>query len=257
MNVVVCVKQVPDTETNIRIAQSGKEIDLNDVNLVMNPYDEYAVEAALQLKEKQGSGEVVIVSLGGAKTPEVLRTALAMGADRAIWVKLTDGQQLDPHATAKALHEVISRLDYDLILCGKQAIDDDMGAVGIELAELLGIPHASVVVGLELSDDGGSVRVEREVEGGRAVYECRLPAVLTTQKGLNLPRYPSLKGIMKAKRKPLEEVELAAEAINTKLDTVELSYPPQRKSGIIVDGESPAEKASKLVELLHGEAKVI
>ncbi len=250
MKIVVCAKQVPDTETKVRIGSDGKTIETSDVNYILNPYDEYAVEEALQIKEKQGSGEVTVLSLGPERVTSAIRTVLAMGADNAIHIKTND-TYLDSYAVSTALSEVLREMEYDLILMGKQAVDDDNVQMGPRIAALLAIPCVSVVTRLEIND--GHLVAEREVEGGVEIVEASFPAIITCQKGLNEPRYASLKGIMMAKKKPVEQktVEIAG----AKLSTLKMEYPPARKEGKIV-GEG-AEAVPELVKLLHEEAKVI
>jgi electron transfer flavoprotein beta subunit len=250
MNIVVCIKRVPDTETKVRIGSDGKTIDPAGVSYVMNPYDEYALEEGLRLVEGAGAGKVTVVSLGDAVCQETLRTALAMGADEAIHIQ-TAQTNLDTHATAAALVEAIRGLEYDLILFGKQAVDDDQSQVGLLVAEGLGLPAASVVVDLKL--EGGSVEVKREIEGGHELMKLKLPAVITAQKGLNEPRYASLKGIMAAKKKPINET--ATSETEPLVEVLEMSYPPERPEGRIV-GEG-VEAVPELIRLLREDAKVI
>jgi electron transfer flavoprotein beta subunit len=247
---IVCIKQVPDTETRVKVAADGRTLDPAGVTWVMNPYDEYAVEAALQLREKLAAGEVVAISLGGAGVQTTLRNALAMGADRAIHLK-TDAPAPDGLAVARALAEAVRPLNPSLVWMGKAAADDDAAQVGPMLATLLGLPCATVVAAFEL--DGQTAKVEREIEGGREKVELPLPAVLTCDKGLNAPRYASLKGIMAAKKKPIEEraVELGA----PNLELVSLELPPARAAGRIV-GEGVAA-VPELLRALRDEAKVI
>ncbi len=264
MNILVCIKQVPDTETQIKIAGDGKSIVEDDIKWVMNPYDEFGVEEALQIKEKFG-GEVTVIGLGPKRVTESLRTALAMGADKAILVGDPALEGSDGFATAKALTAAIKGLEYDLIFTGQRGIDDDMGVVGASLAEFLGIPHFSVITKMEVAEDGKSVKVNRPIEGQTLIIESNLPALITTQKGLNEPRYASLPGIMKAKKKPLEEKTLADLGLDSsefgegarKLKIIELTPPPQRETGKMIEGETPEEKAAELARLLHEEAKVI
>ncbi len=250
MNIVVCIKRVPDTETKVRIGSDGKTIDPAGVSYVMNPYDEYALEEGLRLVEGAGEGKVTVVSLGDAACQETLRTALAMGADEAIHIQ-TVQTNLDTHATAAALVEAIRGLEYDLILFGKQAVDDDQSQVGLLVAEGLGLPAASVVVDLKL--EGGSVEVKREIEGGHELMKLKLPAVITAQKGLNEPRYASLKGIMAAKKKPINET--ATSETEPLVEVLEMSYPPERPEGRIV-GEG-VEAVPELIRLLREDAKII
>ncbi len=264
MKIIACVKQVPDTETQIKVAPDGTSIAQDGIKWVMNPYDEFGVEEALRLKEKFG-GEVTVIGLGPKRVTESLRTALAMGADKAILVTDDALEGSDALATAKALAAAIKDLEYDVILAGQRGVDDDQGLVGASLAEFLGIPHLPVITKLEASEDGKSVKANRPVEGQTLVLEAALPALVTAQKGLNEPRYASLPGIMKAKKKPLEEKSLADLGLDAsecgagarKLEVIELTPPPERQAGKIVEGESPEEKAAALAKLLHDEAKVI
>lgn len=264
MNIIVCLKQVPDTETQIKIAPDGQSIVQDDIKWVMNPYDEFGVEEALRLKEKFG-GEVTVVGLGPKRVTESIRTALAMGADKGILISDEALNGSDSLATAKALAAVIKDLDGDLIFAGQRGIDDDMGVVGASVAEFLGIPHVSLVVKVEVAEDGKSLKAHRPVEGQTLVLESNLPILITAQKGLNEPRYASLPGIMKAKKKPLEEKTLADLGIDAaevgqnarKQKILQLSSPPERGAGKIIEGETPQEKAAALAKLLHEEAKVI
>ena len=247
---VVCIKQVPDTETRVKVAADGRTLDPAGVTWIINPYDEFALEAALQLKEKLGAGEVVVVTLGGAGVQSAIRSALAMGADRAIHLK-TDAVSPDSLAVARALAAAIQGLGARLVWLGKQAVDDDAAQVGPMIAELLGLPCATVVAAFEL--DGQTAKVEREVEGGRELAEVPLPAVFTTDKGLNQPRFASLKGIMAAKKKTIEERPADLGAPN--LELVSLELPPSRAAGRVV-GEGAAA-VPELVRVLREEAKVI
>ena len=264
MNIIVCIKQVPDTETQIKIAQDGKSISESDIKWIMNPYDEFGVEEALKLKGKFG-GEVTVVGLGPKRVTESIRTALAMGADKGVLISDEALNGSDSLAVAKALAAAIKGLTYDVIFAGQRGVDDDSGLVGAALAECLDIPQISVITKLEVSDDGKTVKASRPVEGETLVIEANTPVLLTTQKGLNEPRYASLPGIMKAKKKPLEEKSLADLGLNAaefgegarKLKIVELTPPPQRAAGKIIEGETPTEKAAQLAKLLHEEAKVI
>ncbi|MEX0602236.1 MAG: electron transfer flavoprotein subunit beta/FixA family protein [Bacteroidota bacterium] len=248
MKLIVCVNHVPDTETKVKIGPDAKSIDRTGVNFIINPYDEYAVEEALRLKEKNG-GEVIAVSLGGDSHRETLRKSLAMGVDKAVLLK-DDGPR-DSFGVATALAEFIKEQSADLILFGKQSVDSDDAAVGGMVAEMLGVPSVSVVVKLEIGEGKGMA--EREIEGGREKVEFRLPAVLTAQKGLNEPRYPSLKGIMAAKSKPIEERPAAA--VSPRVEVVAMRKPPAKSAGKIVGTDASA--AAELVRLLHEEAKVI
>jgi electron transfer flavoprotein beta subunit len=264
VNILVCLKQVPDTETQIKIAPDGMSIATENIKWIINPYDEYAVEEALRLREKFG-GEVTIIGVGPKRVTESIRTALAMGADKGILVDDPAITGSDSLGIARILAAVIKDLDYDIILCGKQGVDDDYGIVGSILAELLGIPQISVILKLEVSEDASTAKAHREVEGGTLVIESPLPALITAQKGLNEPRYASLPGIMKAKKKPLDvktiaDLDLDASQVGeagTKIKIMQITPPEEREAGKIVEGETPQEMAINLVRLLHEEAKII
>jgi electron transfer flavoprotein beta subunit len=264
VKIVVCIKQVPDTETQIKIAPSGTAIATDDIKWVMNPYDEFGVEEALRIKEKMG-GEVIVVGLGPKRVTESIRTALAMGADKGILISDPALEGSDALAVAKALAAAVKGLGFDLIFTGQRGIDEDQGLVGAALADILGIPQVSLAVKVEVSADGKSVKVNRPVEGQTLVIEASLPALITAQKGLNEPRYASLPGIMKAKKKPLEEKTLKdlglgpAEfgAAARKLKIHQITPPPSRAAGKIVQGETAQDKAAELARLLHEEAKLI
>ena len=250
MKIAVCIKRVPDSETRVKIAADGKSLDEAGVKFVLNPYDEFALEEALRRKEQAGSGEVVVVSLGPAAAQETIRTALAIGADSGVLLQV-DRVPADGLEVARALAAELEGGGFDLILFGKLAIDDYNHQVGPMVAELLGLPCVTAITRLDLGPGGGTA--EREIEGGVEVVEFALPAVLTTDKGLNEPRLPALKGIMAAKKKPLavKPVTLPAGAI----EVVAMSLPPERKSGKIV-GEGAAA-VPELVRLLREEAKVL
>ena len=256
MNIVACIKQVPNTDTTIKVRPDGSGIDQTGIEWVMNPYDEFGVEEALRLKEKFG-GEVTIVSLGPARTLETIRIALAMGADRGIFINDPVFDNADAYVTAKALAAAIKSIPYDIILCGQRAIDDDSGQVGAILAEILDIPQVTVVTKVDVN--GNAIRVIRPIEGAQLLIESSLPCVITTQKGLNEPRYASLPGILKARKKPVEVKDAAGLgiSIDVKAKVVKTLPPPVRSPGKIVDGDDPAAKARELVRLLREEAKVI
>lgn len=255
MNILVCLKQTFDTEERI-IVEDG-QISEDGVEFVINPYDEYAVEEAIKLKEEHG-GEVTVITIGPDRAEQALRTAMAMGADKGI---IVDDESLfgDEHTTAKVLAAVIKDLDYDIILGGYMAVDDGSAQVGPRLAEELGIPHISTITNLEVN--GNEVKVEKDVEGDVAYIKSSLPVLLTAQQGLNEPRYPSLPGIMKAKKKPLERLEaddldLDADEIAAKTETLEVFLPPEKTAGRILEGDLDDQMA-ELVELLKTEKKVI
>jgi len=263
VNVIVCMKQVPDTETLIKIKSDGSGIVTDDIKYVMNPYCEFGVEEALRIKEKFG-GQVILVTMGQQRAVETLRTGLAMGADRSIHLNDPAFEGADGFATAKALAEAIQKEAFDLILCGKQAVDDDMAQVGPSLAEFLNLPHVTLITKLEISPDKKKAKVEREVEGGKEVIEVSLPAVFTCQKGLNEPRYASLPGIMKAKKKEVKPINQATlglpadqvGAAGSKTKIMKYIPPPSRPPGKIISGEV-IDAAKNLVKLLREEAKII
>ena len=250
MKIAVCIKRTPDTETRVRIAADGVSLDETGVKFILNPYDEFAVEEALQRKEKAGSGEVVAIALGPDAAQETIRSALAMGADRGVLLK-ADKVPADALAVAKALAAELKDGGYDLILFGKMAVDDYNHAAGPMVAELLGLPCVTAISKLEL--EGGKGVAEREIEGGVEVVEFALPAVLTAEKGLNTPRYPALKGIMAAKKKPIESRPAALGPARVVVSA--LALPPERKAGRIV-GEGP-DAVPELMRLLRTEAKVL
>jgi electron transfer flavoprotein beta subunit len=260
VEIVVLLKQVPATESMIDIADDGVSIKTEDVKWVINPYDEFAVEEALRIKEAFG-GTVTILSCGTEKAVEAIRTALAMGADKGILIN--DGAALDTDGlgVAKILAAALRDISHDLIIAGQRAVDDDAYLVGTAVAELLDIPNISLVVKAEVTE--GLITCHRTVEGGTVVWEAPLPALITTQRGLNEPRYASLPGIMKAKKKPLETKTLAdlgleaASLSGSKTKILSLAPPPERKGGRMIEGDSAQAKAAELVRLLSEEARVI
>ena len=249
MNIVVCVKRVPDTEARIKPAGGGTAIDSAGLKYVVSPYDEFALEAALRAKEAKGAGEVVALSLGDAPAAEQLRSALATGADRAVLLKGEATQ--DGLATARALAAELSAMDAPLLLFGIKAVDDDQQQVGPMVAVLLDRPCVTAVS--EFTVEGDKVVCHREVEGGIEIVEADLPAVLTVTKGPHEPRYPSLKGIMAAKKKPLEEKAAATTGARLKVERIEA--PPERPAGRVVG--HGVDAVPELVRLLREEAKVL
>jgi len=248
MNIAVCVNHVPDTETKVRVATDGLTIDRTGVNFMMSPYDEIAVEEALRIRDKF-TGSVTVISLGSDAHRETLRKAMAMGADRA--VLLRDDTPRDSFAVAAGLAAELRALAPEVILFGKQSIDYDDAQVGTLVAAMLGLPSVAVVVKLAIAD--GRAVCEREIEGGHETVHTKLPAVFLAQKGLNDPRYPSLKGIMAAKSKPIEEKPAAPAA--QRVAAVALRKPPAKNPGRILGTDASA--VPELVRLLHEEAKVI
>ncbi len=261
MNVVVCLKQVPDTETKIVINSQKDGILEEGVKFIINPYDEYAVEEGIRIKEKFG-GEVTILCLGPQRAAESIRTALAMGADKAIHLCDPAFEKLDSFMTAKVLSKALKGIPFDIILTGKQAVDYDNSQVSSNLAEMLDIPQVSVVVGLDISNDKTKLVARREIEsGGVEIVECSLPAMIAAQKGLNEPRYASLPGIMKAKKKEIKKLTLtdlgiSQEELRNKVEFVNFALPAHRGSGKIIQGEIP-EAVAGLAKLLQQEERLI
>lgn len=259
MKILVPVKQVPDTATQVKVGTDPRAIDTAGITWIVSPYDEYALEEALRIKEKRGEGEVAVVSLGPDRVKEALRSCLAMGADRAVHLNDPAWAASDTLTTAGALAAVIKQEQPAIVLFGRQAIDDDMGAVGAQVAELLGWPCASWIMEAAVSADGKSVRIGRQVEGALEIFDLPLPCVLTAQKGLNEPRYPTLKGIMGAKKKEVRDVraaDLGLAAAGGQLTVVTLEMLPPRPPGRILPGEL-AEVVKELVRALREDAKVI
>jgi electron transfer flavoprotein beta subunit len=261
MNSLVCIAYVPDTETRIKIGADGKSIDESDVKWIVSPYDEYALEEALRIKEKKGAGNVTVVSVGPDRVKTGLRECLARGADDAIWVDSGSVSHLDALAIAKALAAAAKGGAYDFFWFGQKGVGADESLVGPMFAELMGVPHVANVVKLDVGE--GKVTADREIEGAHEIVECTLPAVLTAQKGLNEPRYASLKGIMAAKKKPVAEKKLAelgvpeADPANAKTRWLKVELPPARQAVKLIPADDPAAAAKELVRLLREEAKVI
>lgn len=250
VKIIVCIKRVPDTEARIRLMDDRSAIDPAGLKYIISPYDEFAVEAALQLRGAEGTGEVVVVTAGDSSAAEQLRAALATGADRA--VLLNTETSLDGLATARVLAaEIEAEGPADLVLFGMKAADDDQQQVGPMVAELLGLPCVTVVSEAEL--EGDLLVCHREVEGGIEVVEVPRPAVLTITKGKYEPRYASLKGIMAAKRKPLQEKQV--DSVPGRIELLGLEYPAERPGGVVVG--SGADAAPELARLLREEARVI
>lgn len=248
MKILVALKQVPDTETKIKVAADGRSLDPADVKWITSPYDEYALEEAIRIKEGKGA-EVTAVSVGGEQAKDVLKNALALGADNAVLLK-GDGQG-DAYAVAQMIAGYAKDKGYDLILCGNKGLGGDNAAMGPMLAELMGLAQANVIVKLELGE--GTFKAEREIEGGSEIVEGALPAVITAQKGLNEPRYASLKGIMAAKKKTIEELDAPAATAGAVISA--LALPPERPAGRKLEGDAAAQ-AQALLQALKDEAKV-
>lgn len=250
MKIAVCLKRVPDMDVRFKIAPSGKAVDETGLKFDISDFDGYAVEAALQIKEKLNVGEVVVISLGPDVVQEILRKAMSMGADRAVQLK-ADAVPADSFAIASALAAELKDGGYDLIMFGRMSIDTAHGATGAMTAELLGLPVVNAISKLEF--DGRTAKMRRELEGAYELVECALPAVVTIDEGIARPRYPSLKGIMAAKKKPLDSKPAQLPASRLTLDA--LALPPERAAGRII-GEGSAV-VPELVRLLKEEAKVL
>ncbi len=256
MNIYVCMKQVPDTEASLTVKE-GKKINEENIKWIINPYDEYAIEEALKLKEKNPDFKVTLITLGPQRAESTIRSGLAMGVEHAIHIETPE--YLDPKNTARALANAIKQEgDYGIIFIGKQAIDDDSYQTHILLAEYLGIPAATNITGFGF--EGGKVTVYREIdEGAREKIEMAVPCVVGATKGLNIPRYASLMGIMKAKKIPVKKLtlqEVGIEEISNKITPEKLYAPPEKPAGKIIEGELE-DAVKELVRLLKEEAKVL
>jgi electron transfer flavoprotein beta subunit len=264
LNIGVLIKTVPDTESKIKLTPDGTAVETSGIKYVMNPFDEFAVEEALKIREKLGGdSKVTVISLGGDRSVETLRTALAMGADDAVHVSDPAFEGGDAITNAKILAKVLEPYGFDLVLCGKQGIDYDAAQTPAAVAEYLGMAQACVVVGLEVGESG-SLTARRRIEGGDEILEVKLPAVITCEKGLNEPRYASLPGIMKAKKKEIKKVGLADTGLDagevgengatTKI--VKFNHLPERPPCKMLSGE-PQEVAAELVRSLREDAKIV
>ncbi|WP_342514698.1 electron transfer flavoprotein subunit beta/FixA family protein [Sporosarcina sp. FSL K6-1522] len=255
MKILVLLKQTFDTEEKISL-QNGK-VNEQGVEFIINPYDEYAVEEAMKLKEELGA-EVTVLTVGPSRTESALRTALAMGADKAIQIE-QDGSEADEYFISNIIVAAIKNQDFDLILGGNASIDSGAGQIAIRVAEILGIPHVATIT--KLSIDGRIATVEREVEGDLETVEVELPFLATAQQGLNEPRYPSLPGIMKAKKKKiehlvLEELDISEEQLGARTELLDQYLPPKKQAGRILTGET-ADQVNELLQLLRTKAKII
>lgn len=256
MNIFVIMKRTFDTEEKISV--KNNEIDDSGAEFIINPYDEYAVEEAIVLRDAHG-GEVTVVTVGTEEAEKELRTALAMGADKAVLIDCEDLEEMDQFTTASLLATYLKGQEYDIVLGGNVAVDGGSGQVGPRVAEVLGIPQVTTITNLEIQD--GKATIVRDVEGDEETIEVALPVLVTAQQGLNEPRYPSLPGIMKAKKKPLEtldldDLDIDEEDVEAKTKTVEIFLPPQKQAGKVLEGEL-ADQVKELVSLLKSEAKVI
>ncbi|WP_280769844.1 electron transfer flavoprotein subunit beta/FixA family protein [Salipaludibacillus daqingensis] len=256
MNIYVIMKRTFDTEEKIQI-ENGEIVE-DGAEFIINPYDEYAIEEAIQLRDAHG-GEVTLVTVGDEEAEKQIRTGLAMGADKAVLIEDEDVENGDPYSIQAMLSAYFKDQEVDIILGGNIAVDGGSGQVGPRLAEQLGFNHVTSVVNIEIED--GKAKIERDVEGDQEHIEVALPVLVTAQQGLNEPRYPSLPGIMKAKKKPLDtldldDLDLEEEDVEGKTKTIERYLPPEKAAGKILEGEVD-EQVTELISLLKNEAKVI
>ena len=254
MKIVACVKQVPDSTTKIKVGADARSIVTEGLTWSISPYDEYAIELALEHKDGDPATTVSVVTVGPARAKDALRQALAMGCDDATLITGDGAETASAADIAAALQAAIADLGPDVVVCGKQASDGDQGLVGPALAALLGWPHVALVTKFAVAD--GGIETWKEVEGGHEVWKATGPVVLTVQKSAKEPRYPSLPGIMKAKKKEIPERAFAA-ADGPRVEIVKLEPPPQRGAGKILKDGEPAALATELVTLLRDEAKVL
>lgn len=258
MNSVVCISQVPDTESKIKIAAGSRQIDEAGIKFIVSPYDEYALEAAIRLREARG-GEVTVISFGPDRVAQALRECLARGATKAVHVK-GDSAQADSLTIARVLAAAIREVPHEVVFFGKLGVGTDNSLVGPMVAELLGYPQINVVTHLEAGDE--NVTAHREIEGAEEVIEASIPVVITAQKGLNEPRYASLKGIMAAKKIPIEtrspaDLGLSAEDLEPKVKISSLELPPEKQGGRKIEGADPAAAAAEILKYIKDEAKAL
>lgn len=263
MKIVVLLKQVPDTESVIELSDSGMTIRSGEVKWVVNPYDEYSLEEALLIREKTDNATVTVMTAGDAEADQVIRTAYALGVDHGIRIDTTGLDGLDPLAAATILSAALKKEGFDLVLAGLRAVDDDQYQVPAMVAEALDLPLVTSVLKQEL--EGNTIACRQQVDGGYARVTAPLPALLTTQKGINEPRYPNMRAIMKARKQPVTVWSLAEiglddnvfSADQARLKVVSLTYAPQRAAGLVIQGDSPAAKAEELVNLLKEATDLI
>jgi len=259
LNSVVCISHVPDTESRIKIAADGRKVDEAGLKFIVSPYDEFALEEAIRLKEKSG-GDVTVLTFGPDRAQQALREALARGATKAVHVK-GESSDADSLGIAKVLAAAIKSVPHDVVFLGKQGVGTDNGLVGPMLAELLGYPQVNVVTHLEVGD--GKLTAHREIEGAEEVLEAPTPAVVTAQKGLNEPRYASLKGIMAAKKIAIDTKSIAdlgldeADVLNQRVKVVKLELPAEKSGGRKIDGADPAAAAAEIIKYIRDEAKAL
>jgi len=262
MNIVVIIRQTPDTETKIKLGLEPNKIDTTGITWIINPYDEFALEKALRIKEQAGTGEVVLLACGPTRTEEAIRQGLAMGADRAVFIKDDGLEYSDPYVISKLIASELKNLNFDLVLSGKKIIDFETSQLPIFVAEELGLTHVSFVMKfVEVDAANKKVVVDREADGTHEIIEVQLPALITCDRGEDYPRYASITGIMKAKKKEIiiKSSELRAQSsdLEPRTEIVSLELPLSRKEAKIFDGQTIEEKAKALVKALREEAKII
>lgn len=259
MNSIVCIAQVPDTEARIKIAAGNRRIDESGLKFIVSPYDEFALEEAIRLKEAKG-GDVTLIAFGPDRVQFALRECLARGATKAVHVK-GEVADADSLGIAKVLAAAIKMIPHDVVFFGKQGVGTDNSLVGPMAAELLGYPQVNVVTHLEVGE--GKLTAHREIEGAEELIEASMPAVITAQKGLNEPRFASIKGIMAAKKIPIETKSVAdlglqeSEIYNQRVTIVSLELPPEKKGGRKIDGGDPGAAAKEIVKYIREEAKAL
>lgn len=257
MNIVVIIRQTPDTEAKIKIGSAVNKVDTNGITWIINPYDEFAIEKALKIKEQVNVGEVILLACGPTRAEEAIRQGLAMGADRAVFIKDDALEYADPHTISKLIASELKNIQFDLVLSGKKLIDIESSQIPIFVAEELGLTHVSFVMKFTEIDLAKNIVVcDREAEGTHEIIEVQLPALITCDRGEDYPRYASITGIMKAKKKEIKEIKPTISEINSRTEVVSMELPPSRKEAKIFEGEI-SEKVSGLVKALREEAKVI
>ncbi|MDH4128576.1 MAG: electron transfer flavoprotein subunit beta/FixA family protein [Spirochaetota bacterium] len=254
MKIICLIKQVPDTELQPRIKSDQSGIESDNIKYIINPYDEYGIEEAVRLKGRIPDSEITVISLGEEKTKERIRTALAMGCDKGVLIKIDSDLMLDPISIAKEIANYIKGAGYDVIFAGKKAVDDELSVVGASVASLLDIPLVNAIRSFELNSDLTKVTCKCEGDSGDEIVETSLPALFTCEKGLNEPKYPSLPAIMKSKKKPIEEIGYSNLPSFGRIRKLEL--PPERKPGLKIEGEL-GDQVKEVIRLLKEEIKVL
>ena len=257
MNIIVIIRQTPDTEARIKLGSEPNKIDPAGITWIINPYSEFAIEKALKIKEKINAGEVILLACGPARAEEAIRQGLAMGADRAVFIKDDALEYVDPFVISKLIASELKNIQYDLIITGKKMIDLETPQIPIFIAEELGLTHVSFVMKInEIDTINKKITVDREAVGCHEIIEVQLPALITCDRGEDIPRYASITGIMKAKKKEIKEIKPDLNQVSSRTEIVGLELPPSRKEAKIFEGEIP-EKVAGLVKALREEARVI